>query len=144
MQLPDVNVLIYAHREDAPEHDEYADWLKRLAGGTEPFAFSELGLSAFVRIVTNKKIFRLATPLRLALSFAESLMQRHRCVMVRPGRRHWAIFSRLCTKSKIAGPMVNDAYFAALAIEHGCEFITTDSDYARFEGPRWKHAFSAE
>ncbi len=144
MQLPDVNVLIYAHREDAPEHEEYADWLKRLAAGSEPFALSELGLSAFVRIVTNKKIFRPATPLHLALSFAESLMRRHRCILVRPGRRHWGIFSLLCKKSKIVGPMVSDAYFAALAIEHGCEFITTDSDYARFEGLRWKHPLSAE
>lgn len=144
MQLPDVNVLIYAHREDAPEHRKYADWLTRLAAGPEPFALSELALSAFVRIVTNKRIFKPATPLHLALRFAESLLQRQRCVVVRPGRRHWEIFSRLCREAEIVGPMVSDAYFAALAIERGCEFMTTDSDYARFEGLRWKHPLSAE
>lgn len=144
MQLPDVNVLIYAHREDAPEHEEYAGWLKQLAGGAAPFALSELVLSAFVRIVTNKKIFQPATPLHVAMDFAEKLMQRQGSVIVRPGRRHWAIFSRLCRESNIAGPMISDAYIAALAVEHGCEFVTRDSDFARFEGLRWKHPLSAK
>src|SRR6266567_3702787 len=57
MQLPDVNVLIYAHREDAAEHDRYAAWLLALTAADEPFALSEVVLAGFLRIVTNPKIF---------------------------------------------------------------------------------------
>jgi predicted nucleic acid-binding protein len=51
-----VNILIYAPRAESPEHERYANWLRRLAPGIEPFGLSELGASAFVRIVTNTKI----------------------------------------------------------------------------------------
>ncbi len=64
MRLPDVNVLILAHREDAPDHELCAEWLRNLVEGEEPFALSELVLSSFLRIVTNRKIFDPATPMR--------------------------------------------------------------------------------
>jgi hypothetical protein len=38
MQMPDVNVLVYAHREESPDHERYAKWLASLATGPEPFA----------------------------------------------------------------------------------------------------------
>ncbi len=34
--------------------------------------------------------------------------------------------------------LVSDASHVALAIEHGCEWITNDSDFARFPGLRWR------
>ncbi len=92
MQLPDVNVLIYAHREDAHEHHRYAAWPRALA-------------------------------------------------LVMPSRRHWDLFVELC--ANIQGPLVTDAYLAALAMEHGCELVTTDSDFSRFKGLRWRHPLSA-
>ena len=58
MQLPDVNVLIYAHREDAPEHERYAGWLRTLTAAEAPFALSDVVLSGFLRIVTNPRIFK--------------------------------------------------------------------------------------
>jgi predicted nucleic acid-binding protein len=64
-----------------------------------------------------------------------------RCVAVQPGPRHWTIFDDLCRKSKAAGNLVPDAWFAALAIESGCEWITNDRDYARFPGLRWREPF---
>jgi predicted nucleic acid-binding protein len=57
---------------------------------------------------------------------------------VEPGERHWAIFRDLCVKSKTRGPRITDAWFAALAIEHGCTWITFDRDYARFDGLEWR------
>lgn len=137
MQLPDVNVLIYAHREDAPEHDRYAKWLRALTSADEPFALSEFVLAAFLRIVTNPKIFDPPTPMQTAIAFCQRLVEWPRAVMVSPSRRHWDVFIDLC--ASIQGPLVTDAYLAALAIEHGCELITTDSDFARFQGLRWRH-----
>ena len=141
MQLPDVNVLIYAHREDAPEHARYAAWLREVTASSEPFALSEIVLAGFIRLVTNKRIFDPPTPMDAAITFCRRLVTRPRAVTVRPTPRHWDVFVELCRE--IEGPLVSDAYLAALAIEHGCELITADSDFARFAGLRWRHPLSA-
>jgi toxin-antitoxin system PIN domain toxin len=139
MLLPDVNVLIYAHRAESPEHDRYAEWLRRLASGTEPFGLSELGASAFVRIVTNPKIWSEATSLEDALEFIDRLRSRPNARALGHGPGSWEIFSALCRAAKARGKLVADAYHAALAIEHGCEFVTADGDFARFAGLRYRH-----
>ena len=77
MELPDVNVLIYAHREDAPEHDKYAAWLSSLAEGAAPFALSSVTLSGFLRIVTNPRILQPATPMAHPTAFATAERTRH-------------------------------------------------------------------
>ncbi len=141
MQLADVNVLIYAHREDAPEHRRYAAWLQALTASGEPFALSDVVLSSFLRIVTNPRIFDPPTPMEPALAFCQRLVDWPRASLVTPGRRHWELFTGLC--QDIKGPLVTDAYLAALAIEHGCELVTTDSDFSRFRGLRWPHPRAA-
>ncbi|MXY25788.1 MAG: type II toxin-antitoxin system VapC family toxin [Acidobacteria bacterium] len=141
MQLPDVNVLIYAHREDSPEHARYASWLRALTHSPEPFAVSETVLASFLRLVTNGRIFTPPTPMETAIAFCQRLATQPRAVVARPTPQHWKIFVELCRE--IEGPLVSDAYLAALAIEHGCELITTDSDFARFPGLRWRHPLSA-
>lgn len=141
MLLLDVNVLIYAHREDAPEHKRYAAWLRSVVEGPEPFAVAESVLASFLRITTNPKIFRPPTPMPTALEFCRKLVTWPKAVFLLPSRTHWDIFMNLC--ENIEGPLVADAYLAALAIEHGCELITTDSDFARFAGLRWRHPLSA-
>jgi len=137
MQLPDINVLIYSHREDAPDHDRYAAWLKQLTAADEPFALSDVVLAGFIRIVTNAKIFDPPTPMDTAIAFCQRLVDWPRAVMLAASRRHWDIFVTLC--APIHGALATDAYLAALAIEHGCELVTTDSDFARFRGLRWRH-----
>ncbi|HEY4639784.1 MAG TPA: type II toxin-antitoxin system VapC family toxin [Thermoanaerobaculia bacterium] len=139
MDLPDINVLIYAHREDAEQHDAYATWLTQLASGTVPFAVSSATLSGFLRIVTNPRIFRPATPMGIALAFCHQLLTQPTARRIEPGSRHWSIMIDLIARSGVQGAMVSDAYLAALAIEHGCELVTTDSDFARFPGLRWRH-----
>ena len=140
MQLPDVNVLIYAHREDAPEHSRYAAWLRALTEADEPFALSEVVLASFLRIVTNARIFDPPTPMHTAIGFCQRLVDWPRAVMIAPSQQHWDIFVSLCMP--IHGPLVTDAYLAALALEHACELVTTDSDFARFQGLRWRHPLS--
>ena len=76
MQLPDVNILIYAHSVESPQHERYAEWLTNTAQGSEPFALSELGASGFVRIVTNPKIWHEPTTLKDALEFIQRLRAR--------------------------------------------------------------------
>lgn len=139
MLLPDVNVLVYAHRVESPDHDRYAQWLRALAVGMEPFALSELGASGFVRIVTNPKIWDEPTSVEDALRFIENLRTRSNARLLTHGPASWAIFAQICVRANARGKLVADAYHAALAIEHGCELATADGDFARFHGLRWRH-----
>jgi len=73
MLMPDVNVLIYAHREDEAVHEPYAAWLKGLVDGPEPFGLSVLVAVGFLRIVTNARIYPDPSPLPVALAAIEQL-----------------------------------------------------------------------
>jgi len=139
MVLFDVNILLYAFRADAPEHSVYKRWLEEILRSETVCGVSDLVLAAVVRIATHPRIGRRpATPTE-ALEFVESLRNHPGCASVSPGQRHWQIFAQLCRATGARGPLVTDAYFAALAIESGAEWITTDRDYARFSGLRWRH-----
>lgn len=139
MQQVDVNVLIYAARKDSPDHDLYAAWLDRLVNGDEDFGISDLVLSGVVRILTNPRIYKQPSTMDEALAFVESVRNSSRCIRIAPGSRQWRIFTGLCRSPGIAGGLVPDAYFAAMAIEAGDEWVTTDHDYARFPGLNWRH-----
>jgi toxin-antitoxin system PIN domain toxin len=143
MRLLDVNVLVYAHRSDAIRHDEYADWLRDLVADQEPYGMSDLVLSGFLRVVTNPRVFKEPTPLATAIAFTEVLRSQPNCVPVAPDQRHWEIFTDLCQMAGAKGNLVADAYLAALAIESGSEWITTDRDFSRFPGLRWRHPLDA-
>jgi len=137
MLLPDVNILVYAHREDSPHHVQSLQWLETLINSDEAFAMSELVLSGFLRIVTHPKVFNLPSPLNDALSFTRQIRNQPNCVIVSPQDRHWEIFSNLCKKANAKGNLIPDAYHAALAIETGSEWVTTDRDFSRFSGLKW-------
>jgi len=139
MRLVDVNVLVYAHRLDAVRHQDYASWLRDLLVDQEPYGFSELVLSGFLRVVTNPKVFKQPTPMDTGLAFTQLLRTQPNCVPVEPGPRHWDIFTSLCRTAGVKGNLVPDTYLAALAIESGSEWITTDRDFSRFPGLRWRH-----
>lgn len=138
MVLADVNVFIYAHREDTEHHLSCLRWLEATISGEERYGVSELVLSGFVRIATHPRVFNTPTSLKQALEFAEQVREQPNAMLIEPGERHWSIFRRLCVEAKVKGNLVPDAYFAALAIEGGCEWITTDRDYSRFPGLRWR------
>ena len=141
MILADVNVLVYAHRVDAPDHLRYRDWLLNAVNGDAAYGMSDLVLSGFLRVVTHPRVFRRPTPLKVALAFVTEIRERPNCVPVIPGSRHWEIFAHLCKTVGARGNLIPDAYFAALAIESGTEWVTTDGDYARFPGLRLRHLF---
>ena len=138
MDLPDVNILVYAFRSDSSHHRVSRDWLEeKLAAGTY-FALSPLALSAVVRITTNPRTNSIPSTVADAFAFCQDLMDLPLCRLVEPGAHHWTIFRRLCVDHAITGPRVTDAWFAALAIEHGCDWITMDRDFARFSGLKWR------
>jgi toxin-antitoxin system PIN domain toxin len=137
--LPDVNVLIFAHLTGAPRHDEYRDWWESVTNGRDEFGMSWSVLTAFVRVITNPRIAARPVTADDAVSLAERILARQRCVIVSPGARYWEIFSRLCRDVDARGSLVADVAHAALAMEAGCEWMTADAEYARFPGLRWRH-----
>jgi toxin-antitoxin system PIN domain toxin len=138
MILPDVNVLIYAFRTDVKEHALCNPWLTGVVAGDAPFGISPLTLAALVRVTTNLRSYRVPSSLDEAFRFCDYLVSQPNCQLVEPGERHWDIFKRLCIDTDTRGPLVTDAWFAALAIEWGCEWITLDRDYARFPELKWR------
>lgn len=142
MILCDVNVFVYAFREDMLDHARYRRWLEDQVNGPAAFGLSELVLSGFLRVVTHPKIFAEPSTLAHSLDFIDTLRGLSNCRMVAPGSRHWSIFTRLCDDAGAKGNLIPDAYHAALTIEHGCEWITTDRGFARFPGLNWRHPLS--
>lgn len=139
MIMPDVNVLIYAHRAESPDHAAVGAWLCSVIEGPEPVALSEPVLSGFLRIVTDRRVFRPPTPLGEAMRFVEALTRHPNVRRVRPGTRHWEIFAALVLETGATGKVLADAFHAATALEHGCEWYTFDGDFARFTELRWRH-----
>jgi len=140
--LIDVNILVYAHRPDAIDHARYMEWLQDALNSEEICGLSEVALAGMIRIVTHPQIYPKPTPVEYALNFAQELRDDEGTVIVSPGPHHWEIFARLCRVSGAKGNLVTDAYFAALAIESGAEWITADRDFSRFPGLRWRHPLS--
>jgi len=136
--LADVNVLVYAHREDSPHHAVCHRWLLETMKADAPFGLSDTVLASVVRIATHPKIFQRPSRVDVALAFVAGLTAQSNAVIIRPGPRHGEIFTRLCREADARGNLVADAYLAAVAIESGCEWITTDGDFARFRGLRWR------
>jgi toxin-antitoxin system PIN domain toxin len=138
MILPDVNVLIYAFRQDVPHHTLCRAWLGGVVMSDTRFGVSPLVLSAVVRITTNPRAYRQPSTLEETFRFCNYLREQPHCQLVEPGERHWDIFKKLCIEADTRGSRVADAWLAALAIEWGCEWVTLDRDFARFPGLKWQ------
>ncbi len=143
MRCVDVNVLVYAHRPESPEHERYRTWLEEVRRDAEPLALSSLVLSGFLRVVTHHRVFREPTPMAVALDFVDGLRSSPNAVAVGPGERHWEIFVQLCREIDARGNDVSDAYHAAIALENGATWYSADRGFARFRSLRWVHPLGA-
>lgn len=141
MLLPDVNVLVYAFRADSGDHRRYRDWLDAVVNSDSAYGISPQVLAAVIRVTTHPKIFARPSALAQVQAFCAALLGQPTCQEIRPGPRHWQIFTDLCQSSRVSGNLVQDAWLAALAIESGCQWISTDGDFARFTGLRWSRPF---
>lgn len=132
-------MLLYAHRAELPRHEEMKEWLDDLRAGASSFGVVDIVLSGFLRIATHPRAFDPPTPLDQVLEFVGRLRRSPNRVDVVAGARHWDIFVELCRSSAATGNRVPDAFLAALSIESGSEWITTDRGFARYPGLRWRH-----
>jgi toxin-antitoxin system PIN domain toxin len=143
LKIFDANILIYAHRAEAPYHARCHQLLfQAAASGT--LSTCDMVLCAFVRVVSNPRIFKKPSPLKDALEIAERLRNGPGQHFVTPGPGHWNIFRELALQAEARGNLLSDAYLAALAIEHGLELVSADRDFARFKGLKWRHIQDAD
>ncbi len=139
MILPDVTILLAAFRED--RFGPHRMWLEDVMNASDVFGVSPQVLSTLVSIATSKRIFQDPVAPEEAFAFTNVILSRPNCHLVQPGPRHWAIYKQLCFSTQARGDVSQDAWFAALAIEWGCDWITTDTDFGRFGGLRWRKPF---
>ena len=138
MTLADVNVLLYALRSDLKQHRVCRSWLDGVLQGPSAYGVSPQVLSSVFRISTNRRVFARPSLPEVAMGFCNAVLSQPHARIVAPGDRHWSIFEDLCARSGATGNLVPDAWFAALAIESGSEWITLDGDFARFPGLKWR------
>jgi toxin-antitoxin system PIN domain toxin len=132
MILPDIGILVYAHRGDASGHHVVRERFESVAGDPAPFALSGWVTTGFVRVVTHPRIFDPPSQLDEALAFVDAILKRPNCVAAEPRAGFWSVFRDMARHVFARGALVHNAAFAALAVQHGATFATTDADFTRF------------
>ena len=142
MILVDANILLYAEDSLHPANQQARLWWDDQLSQTEPVCLCWTVLSAFIRIGTNHRVFEQPLSLQQALTRVQSWLNQPCTRIVRPTERHWTVFQQMLTDAQALANLVTDAHLAALAIEHGCELASTDSDFARFPKLKWSNPIS--
>ena len=139
MILVDANVLLYAEDALSPQHKRAREWLDTQLSGASPVCLCWTVLGAFIRISTNPRVFERPLSLDQSLSRVQSWLDQPCTRLVYPTERHWSVFRKMLVEGQAVANLVTDAHLAALATEHGCELISTDTDFSRFPGIKWRN-----
>ncbi len=138
MMVPDVNVLVYAHRADSSDHEPARRLLESALGSGRPVGFADAVVTGFLRVVTHPRIPRTPTPLADALAVVDALLAAPGASLLRPRADHWPLLKALCREADARGNLVPDAHLAALAISWKAELVSADRGFARFPGLRFR------
>jgi hypothetical protein len=141
VRLLDANVLLYAVDQRSPRHAAAKSWLEQQMSGDDTVAFAWTVLLAFVRVSTSSRVFERPLPPAQAFDIVDAWLAQPCAVILNPGDRHAALVRELLQPLGTAANLVNDAHLSALAIEHGAELCSCDSDFSRFSGLRWLNPF---
>ena len=139
MILVDANILLYAEDRFSPHHAKALAWWDARLSGAAPVCLCWEVLNAFIRIGTNPRVFEHPLSIDQAVTRVQSWMGQPCVRVIHPTERHWTVFQRMLLDGQAAANLVTDAHLAALSVEHGCELMSTDSDFSRFPGIRWKN-----
>ena len=143
MILVDANILLYAEDRRSPFHVQARLWWDAQLSGSSPVCLCWDTLSAFLRIATNRRMFQRPLTLEEAVGRVQSWLDQPCARIVHPTEQHWPLFRDLLISGKATANLVADAHLAALALEHGCQLNSTDSDFARFPCLNWRNPLTA-
>ncbi len=138
MILLDVNLLVYAHAPESPQHEGARVWFEDVLNGSARVGLAWPTLLGFVRLMGSPVVAQKPIPLQRAWARVESWLELPQTWIPIPTDRHREIISGLLAEETQAS-LTTDAHLAALAIEHGLTVCSTDRDFARFEGVRWEN-----
>ena len=144
MILVDANLLIYAHNNASKDHAAAREWLDGQLNGSGPVGLPWPSLLAFLRIVTNPRILQRPQPMADAWAQVEAWLNWETVWVPQPTTRHAEILGKLVRMPAVSANLVPDAHLAALAMEHGLTLCSTDGDFARFEGLRWRNPLAPD
>ena len=131
----DTNILLYADREETPQHRAALRALRRLAEGHEAWAIPIQCVGEFLRVVSHDRVFQPPTPIGEALASIESLLASPSARVRVPGGRYLRILREVIERAEVRGNLVFDAQIAAVCLEHGATtLLTEDRDFTRFQG----------
>lgn len=139
MILVDANLLIYAFTPSYEQHPVAKAWLDAQLNGTTKVGLPWPNLLAFLRIVSNPRLFERAAAPAVAWQQVSDWLACETVWVPNPGDRHADILGALLASTRATANLVHDAHLAALAIEHGLTLCSVDGDFARFPGLRWEN-----
>lgn len=132
MRLVDANILVYAVVESMAQNERAKDWLDEALNGIPRVGIPWQTILAFVRLVSNPRIFDRPASIMDAWLQVEAWLGCE-CVWIpAPTERHAEVLNALLGVPGLSANQVPDAHLAALAIEHGLVICTSDSDFNRF------------
>jgi len=135
----DANLLLYAYDPRSPFYVDTRRWLGKIFSDEEEIGIPFRAILAFLRVSTKLHSARTHSGMAVALATVDSWLELENVTVVAPGPKHWQIFKRLCLTTALTGDLSTDAHLAALAIEYNATLYSTDSDFARFPGLRWRN-----
>jgi toxin-antitoxin system PIN domain toxin len=135
----DANLLIYAYDLDSAHHKKSLSWLEELLSGVEAVGLPWQSVSAFLRVITNRRLPGMRVSLEQAVLVVDEWLQQPNVQVLVPADQHWSVLRQMILEGRASGPLVIDAEIAAITIEQGAVLHTTDRDFARFPGLRWKN-----
>lgn len=139
MILPDINLLIHAYNSSSPVHSAARAWWEDLLTTAEPIRLPWVVVLGFIRLSTHRQISAQPLPVATACGIVEAWLERPQVSVIHPGARHASILFGLLRTAGAGGNLTTDAHLAAIAIEHGAELCSTDSDFSSFAGLRWRN-----
>ncbi len=139
MIVVDANLLIYAYDLDSAHHKKSLSWLEELLSGVEAVGLPWQSVSAFLRVITNRRLPGMRVSLEQAVQVVDEWLQQPNVQVLVPADQHWSVLRQMILEGRASGPLVSAAEIAAITIEQGAVLHTTDRDFARFPGLRWKN-----
>jgi toxin-antitoxin system PIN domain toxin len=133
----DTNLLVFAYRATAEEHEAARSWLNTQFETAQSLALPWDVLNAFVRLVSNPRIYAAPVTVSEAWGQVEEWLHWPSVWVPVPTPQHAAILAELHRAARFAANDVPDLHLAALAISHGLKLATHDRGFSRFEGLRW-------
>ncbi len=139
MIVPDLNLLIYAHSDGAPDHDAARRWWEGLVNGAERVGVPWVVATGFVRLMTHPRV--LARPARPAeaVDHVREWFRFPHIIPINPGADHLGCLRRNLDAAGVGANLVTDAHIAALAMEYQAQVHTNDADFRRFPGLRCRN-----